>query len=109
MAKIEFAPSDLQKVQAKADELTKGQATYPFDVTFKHSYRRGVVLPRVGHPEIIKVDEDVVLTVQTPEQAFDLCSDIAYLAGHHKIDKFATLTTASRASTKETTTEVKAQ
>lgn len=94
MAKIEFGPKDAKGVQAKVDELVKGQG-FPFQVTFRHAYKRGVVLQRAGHYSVIPKDTDVVFTVNSNEQAWDICSDIAYLADFHKVEKFGSITPAA--------------
>lgn len=94
MAKIEFEPKDVKNVKPKVDELVKGQS-YPFQATVRHAYKRGIVLGRSDHYEIIPKDTDVVLTIQSPEQAWNVCADLAYLADFHKVEKFGSLTVAA--------------
>lgn len=94
MAKIEFVPADVKSVKPKVEDLVKGQS-YPFQATFRHAYKRGVVLQRADHFDVIPKDTDVVFTVHSDVQAWNICSDIAYLADFHKVDKFGSLTVAT--------------
>lgn len=109
LAKIEFEPADAKNVKPKVDALVKGQQ-FPFQATFTHTYKRGVVLPRADHFDVIPKDKAVVFTVNSPEQAWNLCSDIAYLADFHKVEKFGSLTPAEpvKAAPKEVAKEVQA-
>lgn len=93
MAKVEIVPKDALSVGAKVNELVNGQ-TYPFQATLNHDYKRGIVLPRIGHADTILAKSDTVLTINSFEQAWELCSDLAHLASHHKRDQFCSLTTA---------------
>lgn len=95
MPKIEFAPKDVKDVKSKVDELVRKDQTYPLQATFRHAYKRGVVLVRSEHHEIIPKDTDVVLTIQSYEQAWNVCADIAYFADHFKVEKFGSLTVAA--------------
>lgn len=96
MPKIEFTPKDLSDVASKVAELVKkdGQK-YPFEVTVKHTYKRGILLGRSGHTDIIPKDTDVVLVIQSYEQAWNACADMAYLANFHNVEKFGSLTVAA--------------
>lgn len=100
MAKVEIVPKDALSVGAKVNELVNGQK-YPFQATLNHDYKRGIVLPRIGHADTILAKSDTVLTINSFEQAWELCSDLAHLASHHKREQFCTLSAAEPTPSEE--------